>query len=105
MCSMLQNNPDEGVNAMEQRAKDVQLGRRTRKSFSKIREVIDMPNLIEVQKNSYKRFVEEGFWEVLKDASPIVDHSACCRNKDHIYGSVRPLQLVARPDEASYIFP
>ncbi|MBQ3552151.1 MAG: DNA-directed RNA polymerase subunit beta [Clostridia bacterium] len=64
---------------MEQRAKDVQLGRRTRKSFSKIREVIDMPNLIEVQKNSYKRFVEEGFWEVLKDASPIVDHSGKLR--------------------------
>ena len=40
--------------------KDVQLGTTTRKSFAKINEVMDMPNLIEVQKDSYKWFVEEG---------------------------------------------
>ncbi|MDO4567363.1 MAG: DNA-directed RNA polymerase subunit beta [Clostridia bacterium] len=60
---------------MVQKAKDVRLGRRVRKSFSKIHEVISMPDLIEVQKNSYRRFVEEDFAEVLRDASPIVDHS------------------------------
>ena len=58
-----------------QMVKDVRLGRRVRKSFSKIHEVIDMPDLIEVQKNSFKRFVEEDFAEVLRDASPIIDHS------------------------------
>ena len=51
------------------------LGRNTRMSFSKIKEVLEMPNLIEVQKNSYKWFLEEGLMEVLRDISPIVDYS------------------------------
>ena len=38
----------------------VQVGKRTRMSFSKIKEVADMPNLIEVQLDSYKWFLEEG---------------------------------------------
>ena len=38
----------------------VKLGRTTRMSYSRIEEVLDMPNLIEVQKNSYKWFLEEG---------------------------------------------
>ena len=52
-----------------------QLGKNTRMSFSKIDEPIDMPNLIEVQKNSYKWFVEEGIMDVLHDVSPITDYS------------------------------
>ena len=48
---------------------------RTRMSFSRIEEVVDMPNLIEVQKNSYGRFLEEDFREVLADVSPITDYS------------------------------
>ncbi|MBQ2863493.1 MAG: hypothetical protein IJE84_04885 [Clostridia bacterium] len=44
-------------------------------SFSKIDEPLDMPNLIEVQKNSYKWFVEEGIMDVLHDVSPITDYS------------------------------
>ena len=47
----------------------------TRKSFSKINEVLEMPNLIEVQKNSYEWFLREGMHEVLRDVSPIRDHS------------------------------
>ena len=38
---------------------EVKLGRNTRMSYGKIREVIEMPNLIEIQKNSYDWFVEE----------------------------------------------
>ncbi len=38
---------------------DVKMGKRTRKSFSKISEVLEMPDLIEVQKNSYYRFLKE----------------------------------------------
>ncbi len=49
--------------------------RRKRMSFSRIDEVLDMPNLIEVQKNSYKKFLEEDFREVLADISPITDYS------------------------------
>ncbi len=52
-----------------------QLGRNVRMSFSKIDEAIDMPNLIEVQKNSYEWFLKEGLMEVLRDVSPIVDYS------------------------------
>ena len=55
--------------------KKKQLGRNIRMSFSKIDEAIDMPNLIEVQKESYKWFIEEGLMEVLRDVSPIVDYS------------------------------
>ena len=44
-------------------------------SYSKIDEVLDMPNLIEVQKNSYKWFLEKGLQEVFDDISPISDYS------------------------------
>jgi DNA-directed RNA polymerase subunit beta len=44
-------------------------------SFSRIEEVLDMPNLIEVQKNSYKWFLEEGLREVFRDVSPIQDYT------------------------------
>ncbi|MBR2039915.1 MAG: DNA-directed RNA polymerase subunit beta, partial [Clostridia bacterium] len=44
-------------------------------TFSKINEVIDMPNLIEIQKDSYKWFVEEGLKEVFRDMSAITDYS------------------------------
>ena len=53
--------------------KDVQLGRTTRKSFSKIDEVLDMPNFIEIQKNSYQWFLDEGIKEVFNDVSSITD--------------------------------
>ena len=55
--------------------KDVQLGSTTRKSFGKIDEVIDMPNLIEIQKKSYQWFLDEGLKEVFEDVSGITDHS------------------------------
>ncbi len=53
----------------------VQLGKNTRMSYSKIGEVLEMPNLIEVQKNSYKWFIEEGIREVFHDVSPITDYT------------------------------
>ena len=46
--------------------KPVQLGSTTRMSFSKINEVLDMPNLIEVQKNSYQWFLDQGLREVFQ---------------------------------------
>ena len=55
--------------------KEHKLGRTTRMSFSKIEEVLEMPNLIEVQKKSYQWFLDEGLKEVLEDVSPIVDYS------------------------------
>ena len=53
--------------------KQVKLGRNTRMSFSKINEVQKMPNLIEIQKDSYKWFLDEGIKEVFKDISSITD--------------------------------
>ena len=53
----------------------VKLGRVTRMSYSKINEVLEMPNLIEVQKNSYQWFLDEGLREVLRDVSPITDYT------------------------------
>ncbi len=55
--------------------KPVELGQNTRMTFSKINEVIDMPNLIEIQKDSYKWFVEEGLKEVFRDMTAITDYS------------------------------
>ena len=55
--------------------KPVQLGKNVqRMSFSRIDEVLEMPNLIEIQKNSYKWFLEEGIKEVFKDISAITDY-------------------------------
>ncbi|NLJ16283.1 MAG: DNA-directed RNA polymerase subunit beta [Clostridiales bacterium] len=53
--------------------KPVTLGKTTRMSFAKINEVLEMPNLIEVQKNSYKWFIEEGIKEVFNDVASITD--------------------------------
>ena len=54
---------------------DVKMGKRIRKSFSHISEVLEMPDLIEVQKNSYYHFLKEDLREVFNDISPIVDFS------------------------------
>ena len=53
--------------------KSQKLGTNVRMSFSKIENITEMPNLIEVQKDSYEWFLKEGFNEVLRDVSPIVD--------------------------------
>ena len=56
-------------------AHPVTMGRKTRMSYSRIKEILEMPDLIEVQKNSYKYFLEEGLMEVLRDVSPITDYT------------------------------
>ena len=57
------------------RIHSVQYGDGARKSYSRINEVLEMPNLIEVQKESYKWFLEEGLSEVFDDINPITDFS------------------------------
>ena len=54
--------------------KPVKLGNTERMSFGKIDEVIDMPNLIDIQKASYKWLLDEGLKEVFKDVSGITDY-------------------------------
>lgn len=53
----------------------VPVGKGVRMSYARMDEVLEMPNLIEVQKNSYKWFLEEGLKEVFQDISPITDYS------------------------------
>ena len=55
--------------------KDVKLGKNIRKSFAKINEVLEMPNLIEVQKKSYQWFLDEGLKEVFRDVATITDYN------------------------------
>ena len=55
--------------------KDIRCGRTLRKSFARLEEPIQMPNLIEVQKNSYKWFLETGLREVFRDVSAITDYT------------------------------
>ena len=94
--------------------KPVKLGKNERMSFSKINEVIDMPNLIEIQKNSYNWFLEKGLKEVFEDMSSITDYSgnlvldfvdyrldetpkysvAECKSRDTTYAA--PLRVLAR---------
>ena len=94
--------------------KDVKLGKTTRKSFAKINEVLSMPNLIEVQKKSYKWFLDEGLREVFRDVSAITDYNgtlelsfidykiddepkysvAECKERDVTYAA--PLRVTAR---------
>ena len=57
------------------RLRPQKFGKNVRMSYSRQKEVLDMPNLIEVQKNSYKWFLEEGLKEVFEDISPITDYS------------------------------
>ena len=94
--------------------KDVKLGKTTRKSFAKINEVLEMPNLIEVQKKSYKWFLDEGLREVFRDVAAITDYNgtlelsfidykiddepkytvAECKERDVTYAA--PLRVTAR---------
>ena len=94
--------------------KPVKMGKNTRMTFSKINEVIDMPNLIEIQKDSYNWFITEGLKEVFKDMSAITDYSGNlvlsfidyrideqpkysvneCKSRDTTYAA--PLRVTAR---------
>ncbi len=53
----------------------VQVGKRTRYSYARIKEVMEMPHLLDLQRNSYEWFKKEGLQEIFKDISPIADFS------------------------------
>ena len=57
------------------RIRPIKSGRSSRMSYSRQKEVLQMPNLIEVQKDSYQWFLDEGLKEVFRDISPIADYS------------------------------
>ncbi len=76
------------------RIRPVSAGKSTRMSYSKRKEVLDMPNLIEVQKDSYQWFLDEGLREVFDDISPITDYS------DHL--SLEFVDFVLCEDDVKY---
>ena len=55
--------------------KDVYYGKTLRKSFARHEEILEMPNLLEVQKNSYQWFLDKGLREVFKDVAAITDYA------------------------------
>ena len=57
----------------------VSVGKRTRYSYAKIKEVMEMPHLLDIQRNSYKWFMQEGMREIFRDISPIQDLHYCRR--------------------------
>ena len=71
-----QNHKERGEMSMEKnRIRPSVSGKSMRMSYSRQKEVLEMPNLIEVQKNSYQWFLDEGLKEVFDDISPIADYS------------------------------
>ena len=70
------NHKERGELSMEKnRIRPIATGKNMRMTYARQREVLEMPNLIEVQKNSYQWFLDEGLKEVFDDISPISDFS------------------------------
>ena len=70
------NHEERGEMSMEKnRIRPIATGKNMRMSYARRKEVLEMPNLIEIQKNSYKWFLDEGLKEVFDDISPISDYS------------------------------
>lgn len=86
----------------------VTYGKRVRMSYSRIDEVLEMPDLIEVQKSSYEWFLKEGLREVFEDISPIQDYTGnlILEFVDyHIGKNIKYSEHEARERDASYSAP
>ena len=93
---------------MPQDITTVKFGNHERKSFSKTKEVLPLPNLIEVQKSSYRMFIEQGIQEVFEDFSPIEDFAGHFRLEflDHrIDASPKYSEDECRLRDATYAAP
>ena len=87
------------------RIRSVKTGKSMRMSYQRQEEVLEMPNLIEVQRDSYKWFLDEGLKEVFDDISPIADYAGKlslefidfieqCKERDATYAA--PLKVRVR---------
>ncbi|MBN2285131.1 MAG: DNA-directed RNA polymerase subunit beta [Tissierellales bacterium] len=86
----------------------VKIGNRVRMSYSKIGEVLELPDLIEVQKDSYRWFIEEGLKEVFDDVSPIEDYTGNLILEFIDYsldGEPKYHQLECKERDATYAIP
>ena len=89
-------------------AHPVTYGKRVRMSYSRIKEVLDLPDLIEVQRSSYEWFLEEGLREVFEDISPIQDYTGnlILEFVDHYIGDDPKYdEAEARERDANYSAP
>ncbi len=71
---MVNESMDTLRQRLERRAPEVSYGKTTRRSFASYQEILEMPNLLEVQKTSYQWFLDTGLREVFKDVGSIVDY-------------------------------
>ncbi len=86
----------------------VKIGNRVRMTYSKIDEVLDLPDLIEVQKRSYDWFLNEGLKEVFEDISPIEDYTGnlILEFVDHsLYGEPKFSEVECKERDATYSVP
>ncbi len=93
---------------MSQRIHKIMCGKTERWTFSKIKPILDMPYLIEVQKNSYDAFIKDGIREVFEDFSPITDFSGKFELEflDHsIEGPCKYTVNECKERDATYTFP
>ncbi len=93
---------------MQQDIKIVKYGNHERKSFSKTKEVLPLPNLIEVQKSSYQMFINQGIREVFEDFSPIEDFAGHFRLdflEHHIDTNAKYSEEECRLRDATYAAP
>ena len=60
---------------MTRKLPEIQCGKVKRRTFSKIKEAIELPYLVKIQKDSYDAFIKDGISEVFEDFSPITDYS------------------------------
>ncbi|MFM8237349.1 MAG: DNA-directed RNA polymerase subunit beta, partial [Actinomycetota bacterium] len=83
------------------------LASRDRLTFSKLREVKDLPNLIEVQTDSFRWFLEEGVGEVLRDISPIEDFTGQLKLEltDHVFDPPKYSEAECREKDMTYARP
>ena len=83
------------------------LASRERFSFSKLREVKDLPNLIEVQTDSFNWFIEDGVAEVLRDISPIEDFTGQLKLEltDHVFDPPKHSEDECRERDMTYARP
>ena len=80
---------------------------RERLSFSKLREVKELPNLIEFQTDSFRWFLEEGVAEVLRDISPIEDFTGQLKLEltDHVFDPPKHSEDECRERDMTYACP
>ncbi len=92
---------------MEAKYQEVQYGRRKRRSYARIQEVMDLPHLIEIQKDSYEWFKNQGLDELLKDVSPIYNSSgtAYLEFTGYSFGDKKYSVEEAKERDANYAAP